>query len=82
MFRRQVITADAKQVTFKEEARQKLVNGINAVSDAVKVCVPASLSIKLAARAGRLKIVVLAAVVVVAAAVGSTAPVAVDCVRD
>jgi chaperonin GroEL (HSP60 family) len=30
----------AKQVTFKDEARQKLVAGINAVSNAVKVIVP------------------------------------------
>jgi len=35
--RRMVVTSGAKQVTFSEEARQKLINGINAVSDAVKV---------------------------------------------
>ena len=29
--------SEAKEVTFKEDARQKLVNGINRVSDAVKV---------------------------------------------
>lgn len=35
--RKGVVTSAAKLVTFKEEARKKLVNGINAVSNAVKV---------------------------------------------
>ena len=32
-----MVTNDAKMVSFKDDARQKLVNGINAVSNAVKV---------------------------------------------
>ena len=35
--RQSVVAHDAKLVSFKDDARQKLVNGINAVSNAVKV---------------------------------------------